>query len=148
VAKLTEAQKEEVRFHLALTDSVPDGDAIIFNDRISQPISEATMRRVRQTLEACDRSYEAMLELTTARKQQLVTGDVIRNITDFEADRSGARRRYLLQCDLLAECLGVPNWRNPDSPFYWRIAESGVIARISKHDGTSVPGRLAAYDGL
>jgi hypothetical protein len=142
VANLSEAQKEEIRFHLAVTDAVADGDQIIFNDRIGQPLSEARLRRIRETLEACDRSYGSLLELTTTRKQQLVTGDVIRNITDFEA------KRYVVQCDLLAEALGVPNWRNPDSPFFWRIGESGVISRISKHDGTSVPGRIAAYAGL
>lgn len=148
MAKLTQQQQDGVRFHLALTDAVPDGDAIIFNDRIAQPISEYVLRQVRKTLEACDESYEAMLELTTATKQQLVTGDVIRNITDFQSSRDVARKRYVMQCDLLAECLGVPNWRNESSSFYWRIAESGVIARMSKHDGTSVPARLAAYDGL
>jgi hypothetical protein len=148
VANLSEAQKEEIRFHLAVTDAVADGDQIIFNDRIGQPLSEARLRRIRETLEACDRSYGSLLELTTTRKQQLVTGDVIRNITDFEAERTTARKRYVAQCDLLAEALGVPNWRNPDSPFFWRIGESGVISRISKHDGTSVPGRIAAYAGL
>lgn len=148
MATLTEAQKEEVRFHLAVTDATPDGDVIIFNDRIAQPISEARARRIRQTLDSCDRSYRAILELTSATSQQLVTGDVTRNITEFDANRKITRQRYLTQCDLLAEALGVPNWRNPDSPFYWRIAESGVINRISRHDGTSVPGRIAAYEGL
>ena len=142
MANLTEAQKEEIRFHLALTDAVPDGDQIIFNDRLAQPISEARLRRVRDALEACDRSYSALLELTTTTKQQLVTGDVVRQITDFEASRKVARARYVAQGNLLGESLGVPNYRDPSSPFLWRMGEGSVITRMSKPDGTSVAGRL------
>ena len=142
MSSLTDTQQEKILFHLSITPAIYDGDRLIIDYRLNLLYSEEILRYVRTAIESCDRAWFAILELTTVSKQQLVTGDVNRSITDFEASRKVARRRYEMITDELAGKLGLPNYNNPRSPFLWRLGDSAYINRISRPDGTSVGARI------
>jgi hypothetical protein len=142
MSSLTADNQERIRFHLSITEAIYDGDRAIVDYRLSLNYSELVVSYVRSALESCDRAWEAILELTSVYKQQLVTGDVNRSITDFEASRKVARKRYEAITNELAAKLGLPNYTDPGSPFLWRLGDSAYINRISNPDGTSVGARI------
>lgn len=146
MATLSTADKERIYWHCALNDAVYDGDRIIVAQRVAAPWSEFAVSKIRAILDACDLAEKALLELTTVSKQQLVSGDVNRSIVDFEANRRIAQGRYIAQCDLLAQGLGIPNYRRLDGPVTMRGRDSTYVTRIATPDGTSVGARLYLSD--
>jgi hypothetical protein len=141
MANLSDLDKERCYFHMGVTDSVPDGDRWIFDDRLAN-VSAARVSYVRQILDALDRSHEELLTLTTTTAQQLIAGDVNRSVSEFEANKRVAQGRYRTQRALLAEALGVIDFRAGGPAAQWRVSNSAIITRISSRDGTSVAHRL------
>ena len=142
MANLSEGDTERIYFHLGVTDSVPDGDRIIFDDRLNN-VSARRVVYVKELLDALDRSHGELLTLTTTSSQQLIAGDVNRSVTEFEANKRIASGRYLTQRRLLCEALGVIDFRAGGPAHHWRVSNSVMVPRISSRDGTSAAARLS-----
>lgn len=141
MANLSELDKERCRFHLGVTDSVPDGDRIIFEDRLNH-VTEKRIQYIKQTLDALDKSYDEILKLTSPVGQQLIAGDVNRSVTEFESAKKVTQRRYQHQRQMLCEALGVIDFRMGGNANQWRVVNSVVVPHLSDHDGTSIAARL------
>lgn len=142
MANLTQTDIERVYFHLGVTDSIPDGDRVIFDDRMAN-LSARRISYVKEILDALDKSHAEILLLTSPVSQQLIAGDVNRSVTEFEANKRITNKRYKQQRDLLAEALGVIDFRSGGLGHNWRVSNSSLIPRISSRDGTSVAARLS-----
>jgi hypothetical protein len=127
--------KSRVRYHLAYTDAVPDGDRAILEDRMDNIADTYTVSRLRNRLDRCDRTLsesETDNQSSGIRSKYQIQGDVNRTNVEFAAEPLKARQKaYLYETDQLALELGVPNYRNPD---WWgnryMISSQGRIARI------------------
>jgi hypothetical protein len=141
MANLSEGDTERIYFHLGVTDSIPDGDRIVFDDRLNN-VSAKRVSYVKELLDALDKSHGELLALTTTSSQQLIAGDVNRSVTEFEASKRIANGRYAYQRRLLCEALGVIDFRAGGAAANWRVSNSVMVPRISSRDGTSVAARM------
>jgi len=114
--------QQKVKFHLAYSDAVPLGDAVLLENRMNTIASTELVTLITEQVARCDRVFgESELNKQTAgiTYNRIITGDV--NRTDRE-DRSEPTRlrekAYLRECDRLALSLGVLNYRNPENHQY------------------------------
>lgn len=139
MSSLTPLQKSRIRFHLSITDAVPSGDLFYANQRLEVPRDESTISLIKRNLDGLDQTYQLMTDPDSVTRTEVITGDVNRSIVNTEVGPKTIVARYKMQCNLLADSLGVRNFRfEPLND----MAFSSVISHIVRPDGSSVGSRI------
>lgn len=126
--------KYRVRYHLAYTEAVPDGDRALLEDRMDNLDSPFYVNRIKARLDRCDRSLEESetdAQSSGVTNKRILLGDVNRTDLEYRAESWDKRKKaYVYETDQLALELGVPNYRNPE---FWgnnTLHMGGRIPRI------------------
>lgn len=145
MAKLSPMQQERIKFHLAITDRVPPGDRVDALQRLNQDLTEMVIRLIKVNLDGLDTTYSLLTETTSVTRQEAIVGDVNRTITNLESSPKVVWERYLRQCDLMAQSLGIRNFRGKED--YWPL-DMSTIDKIALPDGSSVGSRFLMSESL
>ena len=115
--KLSVQDFNRVTWHLCYNaGSIPTGDWGRLQEATNNIPSKQFHDRIVEALNRCDRAYQASELLSNPRTRiEEIGGDVVRVIGISEAEQAKETydRNYLKECDALAQCLFVPNYRNP-----------------------------------
>jgi hypothetical protein len=114
---LTVTDKQRVRFHLAYSAAVPDGDRALLEDRMENLDSPVWASQIRARLDRCDRTLaesETDAQSTGLRDRRVILGDVNRTDVSYSALTLKERAKaYLGETNQLALEIGAPNYRDP-----------------------------------
>ncbi len=143
--KLTSAVRERIKFHLGYNDTLDSGDVYWADRQLARNYGEQLIKLIKKNVDGLDLTYELMTGVDNVTKTEAIVGDVNRTITNTEVDPAKLRKRYVAQGELLAETLGMRNYRGKDAGRE-RGGESGVINYLLRPDGSSVASRLIMAD--
>lgn len=125
---LSTRDKSRTRFHLGYGNGTPAGDRARLEAAMVDIQDNYWWKRIRDILNRCDRAFkecESDEQSSGLEYKELITGDINRAVVRFRAERLRVRREnYIDECDLLADTLFVPNYRNPNH-YYARFYTEG-----------------------
>jgi hypothetical protein len=113
---LPEKQKNRVRIHLGYAlDAVPDGDAWVLEDRMSNLRNQQEVQWIIDLLDKCDYAWKRLFlddQSTGIARIVNIVGDINRTETTNLAETMKQREKaYELAIRLLSQQLAVPSYR-------------------------------------
>lgn len=131
---LADFDKSRVRYHLAYSEAVPDGDRALLEDRMDNVADSYTIGQIQARLLRCDAaSGETALggQQIAPTSTRTLLGDVNRTDQLFSVEDIKTRRAaYLYETEQLSLEIGAPNYRNPESWQNLHLRMAGRIPRI------------------
>lgn len=130
---LSSRDKSRTRFHLGYGSGTPAGDRARLEQAMNEIEDNYWAMRVRNHLNRCDNAFrecESDQQNSGIDYKELITGDINRTVVRFKAERLRMRQEnYIYECDLLADTLFVPNYRNPNHYYQRFFQEGGAYIR-------------------
>ena len=155
--KLNPNDKERARFHLGLSCivNIDVGDVIRFEQAITEIPSDYIVRKIRELLDRCDKTYENLDMVTNEGRSvsELITGDINRSVirTEYREQQRIWWAEYQKVTDRLASMLGCANYNHEGMERYKHSAVpmgatingATVVATLGKSSGLALASTVA-----
>lgn len=111
MTRLTDAEKEKVRFHLGYVEGGPHSSRTVLEYRMNNLRSHQHRQLIQQDIKRCDYALARIgldSQSTAVTQATITVGDLDRSTTTYGAESMKRRQKaYYEACSLLAQHLGV-----------------------------------------